>query len=61
MRTTTWLVGILLFLVGSVEARTTRTQHAPKPLSSGDIEHGLKSVGRTHAWRWSNNTELISS
>ena len=45
MRVTTLLVGsILLFMVGSTAARTTRTQHAPRPLSAADVEHGLKSA-----------------
>jgi len=45
MRVTKLLVAsILLFMVGSTEGRTTRTQHAPRPLSVSDIEHGLKSA-----------------
>src|SRR5229473_6689313 len=45
MRVTTLLVGsILLFMVGSTEGRTTRAQHAPRPLSAADVEHGLKSA-----------------
>ena len=45
MRVTTLLVAsILLFMVGSTEGRTTRTQHAPRPLSAADVEHGLKSA-----------------
>src|SRR5271166_6246513 len=44
MRVTTLLVAsILLFLVGGSEG-TTRTQHAPRPLSAADVEHGLKSA-----------------
>src|SRR5260370_35824031 len=35
---------ILLVRVGSTEGRTTRAQHAPRPLSAADIEHGLKSA-----------------
>ena len=45
MRVTTLLVAsILLFMVSSTEGRTTRTQHAPRPLSAADVEHGLKSA-----------------
>src|SRR5450755_1539724 len=45
MRVTKLLVAsILLFMVGSTEGRTTRTQHAPRPLSAADVEHGLKSA-----------------
>src|ERR1035441_7477378 len=45
MRVTTLLVAsILLFMVGSTEGRATRTQHAPRPLSAADVEHGLKSA-----------------
>src|SRR6202171_6453642 len=45
MRVTTLLVGsILLFMVGSSAARTTRTPNAPRPLSAADVEHGLKSA-----------------
>src|SRR5450755_663296 len=44
MRVTTLLVAsILLFMVGTTEGRTTPTQHAPRPLSAADVEHGLKS------------------
>src|SRR5579864_5878280 len=38
------VAGILLFLVGSTEGRTTQTQQAPRPLSAADVEHGLKSA-----------------
>src|SRR6202051_722597 len=38
------VASILLFMVGSTEGRTTRTQHAPRPLSAADVEHGLKSA-----------------
>jgi len=48
MRVTTLLVGSLLcsycFMVGSDAARTTRAQNAPRPLSTADVEHGLKSA-----------------
>jgi TPR repeat protein len=45
MRVTKLLVAsILLFMVGSTEGRTTPTQHAPRPLSAADVEHGLKSA-----------------
>src|SRR5712675_1482121 len=45
MRVTTLLVGsILLFMVGSAAARTTRTPNASRPLSFADVEHGLKSA-----------------
>src|SRR5271157_4771904 len=45
MRVTTLLVAsILLFIVGSTEGRATPTQHAPRPLSAADVEHGLKSA-----------------
>jgi Sel1 repeat len=45
MRVTKLLVAsILLFMVSSTEGRTTRTQHAPRPLSVADVEHGLKSA-----------------
>src|SRR5260370_17223918 len=49
MRATTLLVGsillvILLAMVGSTAARTTRTPNAPRPLSAADVEHGLKSA-----------------
>jgi len=45
MRVTTLLVAsILLFVVGSTEGRATPTQHAPRPLSAADVEHGLKSA-----------------
>jgi len=45
MRVTTLLVAsILLFMVGSTEGRATPTQHAPRPLSAADVEHGLKSA-----------------
>jgi len=44
MRATTLLVGcILLCLVESTAARTTRAPNAPRPLSVADVEHGLKS------------------
>src|SRR6266851_4498858 len=38
------VASILLFMVGSTEGRTTRAQHAPRPLSAADVEHGLKSA-----------------
>src|ERR1700730_15487868 len=38
------VAGILLFMVGSTEGKATRTQHAPRPLSAADVEHGLKSA-----------------
>jgi len=45
MRVTTLLVAsILLLMVGSTEGRATPTQHAPRPLSAADVEHGLKSA-----------------
>src|SRR5882757_5716951 len=45
MRATTLLVGsILLFMVGSTAARTTRAQNTSRPLSTADVEHGLKSA-----------------
>src|SRR6266478_2029695 len=45
MRVTTLLVGsILLLMVGSAAARTTRTPNASRPLSAADVEHGLKSA-----------------
>ena len=46
MRVTTLLVAsMLLFTVGSTEGRATPTaQHAPRPLSAADVEHGLKSA-----------------
>src|SRR6266403_4436290 len=45
MRVTTLLVGsILLFMVGSTAARTTRIPNASRPLSATDVEHGLKSA-----------------
>src|SRR5258705_10009472 len=45
MRATKLLVGsILLFMVGSAAARTTRAQNTPRPLSAADVEHGLKSA-----------------
>src|SRR5258706_10921912 len=45
MRVTTLLVGsILLFMVGSTAARTTRIPNASRPLSTADVEHGLKSA-----------------
>src|SRR5271157_4947326 len=45
MRITTLLVAsILLFMVGSSKGGTTPTQHAPRPLSAADVEHGLKSA-----------------
>ena len=44
MRVTTLLVASILLLVGSIAGRTTRIQHAPRPLSVADVEHGLKSA-----------------
>src|SRR5260370_23588341 len=45
MRVTTLLVGsILLLMVGSSAAQTTRTPNAFRPLSAADVEHGLKSA-----------------
>src|SRR5260370_13410349 len=45
MRVTTLLVGsILLLMVGSSAAQTTRTPNAFRPLSAVDVEHGLKSA-----------------
>jgi len=45
MRAMTLLVAsILLLVVGSIAARTIRTQNAPRPLSAADVEHGLKSA-----------------
>src|SRR6202051_4049946 len=49
MRVTTLLIGsillvILLAMVGSAAARTTRTPNASRPLSAADVEHGLKSA-----------------
>src|SRR5579864_4653117 len=38
------VAGILLFMVGSTEGLTTQKQHAPRPLSAADVEHGLKSA-----------------
>src|ERR1700726_3770526 len=38
------VAGILLFMVASTEGKATRTQHAPRPLSAADVEHGLKSA-----------------
>ena len=38
------VAGILLFMAGSTEGWATRTQHAPRPLSAADVEHGLKSA-----------------
>ena len=38
------VASIVLFMVGSTEARTTRTQQAPRPLTAADVEHGLKSA-----------------
>jgi hypothetical protein len=38
------VASILLFMAGSTEGRTTQTQHAPRPLSAADVEHGLKSA-----------------
>src|SRR5260370_40808793 len=35
---------LVLFMVGSTEGRTPRAQHAPRPLSAADVEHGLKSA-----------------
>ena len=34
---------MVLFMVGSTEARTTRTQQASRPLTAADVEHGLRS------------------
>ena len=45
MRVTKLLIAtILLSIVSSIECQTTRTQHAPRPLSAADVEHGLKSA-----------------
>jgi uncharacterized protein len=44
MRVTTLLVVSIFLFMGSTAARTTRIQHAPRPLSAADIEHGLKSA-----------------
>jgi hypothetical protein len=44
------VASILLFMVGSTEGRTTQKQHAPRPLSAADVEHGLNSQYLTHAW-----------
>jgi TPR repeat protein len=44
MRVTTLLVVNILLLMGSTAGRTTRIQHAPRPLSAADVEHGLKSA-----------------
>src|SRR5262252_375968 len=44
MRVTTLLVVSILLFMGSTAGRTTRIQHAPRPLSAADIEHGLKSA-----------------
>jgi uncharacterized protein len=38
------VAGMLLFMVGSMEGKAARTQHAPRPLSVADVEHGLKSA-----------------
>jgi TPR repeat protein len=38
------VASIVLFMVGSTEARTTRTQRTPRPLTAADVEHGLKSA-----------------
>src|SRR5436853_1560057 len=40
MRAITLLVGILISIAGSLDARTTQ---APKPLTVVDVEHGLTS------------------
>src|SRR6476660_4957303 len=44
MRVTTLLVASILLFVGSMAGRPTRIQHAPRPLSAADVEHGLKSA-----------------
>jgi TPR repeat protein len=44
MRVTTLLVASILLFMGSTAGRTTRIQHAPRPLSAADVEHGLKSA-----------------
>jgi len=44
MRVTTLLVVSILLFMGSTAGRTTRIQHAPRPLSAADVEHGLKSA-----------------
>src|ERR1700727_1106742 len=45
MRVTKLLIAAtLLSMVTSLECQTTRTQHAPRPLSVSDVEHGLKSA-----------------
>jgi hypothetical protein len=38
------VASILSLVVGSIAARTTRAQNAPRPLSAADVEHGLKSA-----------------
>jgi hypothetical protein len=45
MRVTKLLVAAtMLSMVSGLECQTTRTQHAPRPLSAADVEHGLKSA-----------------
>lgn len=44
MRVATLLVVSILLFLGSTAGRTTRIQHAPRPLSAADVEHGLKSA-----------------
>ena len=44
MRVTTLLVASILLCMGSTASGTTRMQHAPRPLSAADVEHGLKSA-----------------
>src|ERR1700704_5924678 len=45
MRATTLLAGsLLMFMVCSAAARTTKSHNAPRPLSAADVEHGLKSA-----------------
>lgn len=45
MRVTKLMIAAtLLSMVSSLECQTTRTQHAPRPLSVADVEHGLKSA-----------------
>ena len=44
MRVTTLLVGcILLLMLGSTAGQKMTAQNAPRPLSAGDVEHGLRS------------------
>src|SRR5436309_15458761 len=38
------VASIVLFMVGSIQARTARRQQAPRPLTAAEIEHGLKSA-----------------